>query len=132
MRILKYFENFLNQSQDEKAYTKMFSFRQGEGCLHLNYEAGGSVNKDLQNFDKYEIEQIEILLKPEFEKNSISDFNRLIFSKDDFSLKIFKDSDDYYYVKYCKYCKEKTRYGEQSQYFECDYKDGLINLISDI
>ena len=59
----------------------MFSFRQGEGCLYLNYEAGGSVNKDLQNFDKYEIEQIEILLKPEFEKNSISDFNRLIFSE---------------------------------------------------
>lgn len=138
MRLLKYFENFLNQSQEEKAYTKIHSFYYQEivsnktSYLSIYFEPGNSINKDPQNFDKSEIDQIETLFKPVFKKvnfekffdKDVPDPKILRFSKDDFSLDIFKDNDDYYYVRYIK--KNK------GQFFECDYKDGLINLISDI
>ena len=152
MRLLKYFENFLNQSHDEKVYTKIHSFyyqeiekggadnedpeTEGEAektsYLSIYFEPGNSINKDPQNFDKSEIDQIETLFKPVFKKvnfekffdKDVPDPKILQFSKDDFSLDIFKDNDDYYYVRYIK--KNK------GQFFECDYKDGLINLISDI
>jgi len=138
MRLLKYFENFLNQSHEEKAYTKIHSFYYQEivsnktSYLSIYFEPGNSINKDPQNFDKSEIDQIETLFKPVFKKvnfekffdKDVPDPKILQFSKDDFSLDIFKDNDDYYYVRYIK--KNK------GQFFECDYKDGLINLISDI
>ena len=136
MRLLKYFENFLND--EEKAYIKIHSFYYTEtvgknsSFLSIYSEPGSSIDKYPQNFDKYEMEQIEKILKPDFKKvnfvkffdKDVPNLKKLSFSKDDFSLDIFKDNNDYYYVRYIK--KNKA------QFFECDYKDGLINLISDL
>jgi len=137
MRLLKYFENFLNQSQDEKAYTKLDAIFDGGTFISIQIsESLQLINKDLSNFNQNEIDLIKNLLKKEdkrltfeFNKNRTNE-KRLVFYKsgyttDEFSLEIYRDDDEYYFVRYSK--EEGPR-----QSFECDYKDGLINLISDI
>jgi hypothetical protein len=132
MRLLKYFENFLNE---EKLYKKLYSVVGYDDFIFIKYEVTGSLKKNLKDFDSLEIKQIKNLLYPKFNEPlatvviggllpTPTDSKRLFFSEGDFSFEIFKDIDDYYYIRYDK----KNTY----QYFECDGKDGLMDFISDL
>jgi len=121
MRLLKYFENFLNE---EKLYKKLYSVVGYDDFIFIKYEVTGSFKKNLKDFDSLEIKQIKNLLYPKFNEPTPTDSKRLFFSEGDFSFEIFKDIDDYYYVRYAK--------NNSFQYFECDGKDGLMDFISDL
>jgi hypothetical protein len=124
MKLLKYFENFLNE---EKLYKKLYSVVEyNNDFMVIKYEVTDteSLKKKLFVFDILEIEDIKDLLNPKFDEPSTLNSKYAFFSKGDFSFEIFKDIDDYYYVRYAK----KNSF----QYFECDGKDGLKAFISDL
>jgi hypothetical protein len=120
MKLLKYFENFLNE---EKLYKKLYSVVEyNNDFMVIKYEVTESLEKKLFVFDILEIEDIK--LNPKFDKPSTLNSKYASFSKGDFSFEIFKDIDNYYYVRYAK--------NNSFQYFECDNKDGLMDFISDL
>lgn len=122
MKLLKYFENFLNE---KKLYKKLYSVVEyNNDFMVIKYEVTESLKKKLFVFDILEIEDIKKLLNPKFDKPSTLNSKYAFFKKGDFSFEIFKDIDDYYYVRYAK--------NNSFQYFECDGKDGLMDFISDL
>ena len=120
MKLLKYFENFLNE---EKLYKKLYSVVRSGDTMVIKYEATGSLEKKLKEMNPDESLELEELLKPEFEKISTSDSKSLLFRNGAFSLEILQDDDYYYYMRYDKM--------NTYQYFECDVV-GLSVFIKDL